>query len=249
MRDFQAMFGDLVIDALAWEVRLNGEVVDLTRTEFEILVVLASRPRQVISDQELTRAIWGDGWFGDENNLAVHVSKLRHKLGESGLRPRFIRTIRGVGYRFDPGPGFAVPMPGRASPCDALLVRHDAIDVRVDGQLRVKTIEPMDAPVLGHDPHRLLGRYFPVLDGDPWSHHDSARGAVRILIASGVREWTARHRVRRADGSRVWADCATCLQVDGDGELQELRFVLVESDSLDGGGGVSRISDIEPVRA
>ena len=96
MLDFQAEFGDLVIDGRAWEVYLNGELIDLTRTEFEILLFLASRPRRVVSDEELTRAVWGDGWFGDDNNLAVHVSKLRRKLGESGLQPRFIRTIRGV---------------------------------------------------------------------------------------------------------------------------------------------------------
>jgi DNA-binding response OmpR family regulator len=50
----------------------------------------------------LVRLVWGDGWFGDDNNVAVHVSKLRRKLGESGLHPRFIRTVRSVGYRFDP---------------------------------------------------------------------------------------------------------------------------------------------------
>jgi DNA-binding response OmpR family regulator len=102
MHEFQATFGNLVIDGLAWEVTLGGVVINLTRTEFEILTVLASRPRHVVTDDELVRLVWGDGWFGDDNNLAVHVSKLRRKLGESGLHPRFIRTVRGVGYRFDP---------------------------------------------------------------------------------------------------------------------------------------------------
>ena len=234
MPDLQAIFGDLVIDGPAWEVRLGGRVVDLTRTEFEILVALASRPRRVITNEEVVRAVWGDGWFGDENNLAVHVSKLRHKLGESGLRPRYIRTVRGVGYRFDPHPR---PVPGRGDAlatrehvCEGMLSAVGSIEVRTDGQLRVVSVEPVDAPVLGHDPGDLLGRYFPVVDGHPWGDHASALEAMDVLIASGVREWTARHVVLRADGTSVHADVATCIEVDGEGRLAELRFVLVERD-------------------
>lgn len=97
-------FQDLVIDVDAWEVLRHGAPVSLTKTEFLILVALASRPRRVVTADELTVQVWGDTWFGDDGNIAVHVSKLRHKLGESGLAPRYIRTIRGVGYRFDPAP-------------------------------------------------------------------------------------------------------------------------------------------------
>lgn len=56
-----------------------------------------------------------------------------------------------------------------------------------------------------------------------------------VLIASGVREWTARHVVLRADGTSVHADVATCIEVDGEGRLAELRFVLVERDEEGGG--------------
>ena len=93
--------GDLQIDRAAWEVRLRGLPVELTKTEFLVLVALAERPRRVVTRDELTRIVWGDGWFGDDGNVAVHVSKLRHKLGESGSTPRFIATVRGVGYRFE----------------------------------------------------------------------------------------------------------------------------------------------------
>ena len=243
MRDFQAAFEDLVIDGPAWEVRLCGTAIDLTRTEFEILLVLASQPRRVVTDDEIVAAVWGEGWFGDENNLAVHVSKLRHKLGESGLRPRFIRTVRGVGYRFDP---HASPVPGPRNVlathehvCEGMVSEVRSVEVRTDGQLRVVSVMPMDAPVLGHDPRDLLGRYFPFVDGHPWGDHASALEAVDVLIASGVREWTARHVVLRADGTSVHADVATCIKADEEGRLAELRVVLFERDDEAGGGGDS----------
>ena len=94
--------GELTIDIPAWEVRAGSRIVNLTKTEFELLVVLATSPRKVVTHDDLTRTVWGDGWFGDDGNLAVHISRLRRKLGESGLSQRLIRTIRGVGYRFNP---------------------------------------------------------------------------------------------------------------------------------------------------
>ena len=237
MHDFQATFGDLVIDGPAWEVRLGGAVVDLTRTEFQILLVLASRPRRVVTDDEVVRAVWGDGWFGDDNNLAVHVSKLRHKLGESGLRPRFIRTVRGVGYRFDPSVDADVAPVVPEPACERLRRHPNAVDVRTDGQLRVTSIRPEDALILGFEPRHLLGRYFPVVGEHPWDDHASALAGIEVLISSGVREWTARHVARRADGSLAQADVATCLTLDDDGRLAELHFVLVERGWDVGGGG------------
>lgn len=103
LADLQGMhFGDLIIDIPAWEVSLRGSPIALTRTEFRLLAALASRPRVVLSNEELTEILWGSNWYGDDNNLAVHVCKLRSRLGESGERPRYIRTVRGVGYRFEP---------------------------------------------------------------------------------------------------------------------------------------------------
>lgn len=253
MRDFRAVFGDLVIDVPAWEVTLGGRAIELTRTEFEILVALAARPRQVIADDDLVRAVWGDGWFGDDNNLAVHVSKLRRKLGESGLRPRYIRTIRGVGYRFEPGAerrGLPA-VPDRD--CDALSSRPEAVEVRTDDQLRVVSVQPEMAHVLGFDPLDLLGRYFPVVDGHPWDDHASALEGIQALISSGVRDWSARHVVRRADGTLAQADIATCIAVTGDGRLSQLRFVIVELsagvDGTSGGGGARRFADAAPLLA
>jgi DNA-binding winged helix-turn-helix (wHTH) protein len=228
IHNLQATYGELEINARAWEVRLGGAVIDLTRTEFEILALLASQPREVVPDEEITRQIWGDGWFGDDNNLAVHVSKLRHKLGESGSQPRYIRTVRGVGYRFEPGARHhqAADIPEPA--CEVLRRDPGAVDVLTDGRLRVVSVHPADTPVLGFAPGHLLGRYFGVIEQHPWDDHQSALGGIAVLISSGVREWTASHVVRRSDGSQVHADFATCLSVDDEGRLRQLHFVVVE---------------------
>jgi DNA-binding response OmpR family regulator len=76
--------------------------VTLTKTEFRLLAALAARPRVVLTDEELTAVLWGSNWYGDANNLAVHMCKLRARLGESGIRPRYIRSVSGVGRRFEP---------------------------------------------------------------------------------------------------------------------------------------------------
>lgn len=236
-RDTAWDFGDLVIDTGAWEVRLHGVPVDLTKTEFQILVTLASRPRRVVTNEDLTSLLWGEHWYGDDGNIAVHMSKLRHKLGESGLEQRHIRTIRGVGYRFEPHPGRDDAEWAESPAFNAMRSRAGAVEVQTDAQLRVTAIWPPDVPVLGWEPADLRGRYFPVSDDPTWMQQESALDALHVLIVSGVREWTARHRVRRADGSVGHADFVTRIEVDGDGHLSELRFAFVELHDLGPGGG------------
>ncbi|WP_256837846.1 response regulator transcription factor [Ornithinimicrobium faecis] len=94
--------GTLRIDVAAREVHLGDELVDLTRTEFEVLVALAARPRMVFSRRRLIDDVWGRDWVGDEHLVDVHIAHLRRKLGDSS-DPAFIRTVRGVGYRMGPG--------------------------------------------------------------------------------------------------------------------------------------------------
>lgn len=104
--------GPLTIDATAREVRLDGEPVTLTRTEFDLLDTLSSRPRQAFSRRQLIHAIWGKSWVGNENLVDVHIGNLRRKLGDDATRPRFIRTVRGFGYRL--GDCLAAPDDGAA---------------------------------------------------------------------------------------------------------------------------------------
>lgn len=95
--------GDLDVDLAAREVRLRGEFVLLTRTEFELLALLATNPHQVISRRQMVESVWDTAWTGDPHLVDVHIGRLRKKLSDDASSPRFIRTVRGVGYRMGGG--------------------------------------------------------------------------------------------------------------------------------------------------
>jgi DNA-binding response OmpR family regulator len=95
--------GRLRIDLEGREVHVDDDPVSLTRTEFDILAALASRPRAVFTRRALIEAVWGTGWVGDEHLVDVHVLHVRQKLGDSAAEQRFVRTVRGVGYRIGLG--------------------------------------------------------------------------------------------------------------------------------------------------
>ncbi|NNU27037.1 response regulator transcription factor [Isoptericola sediminis] len=90
--------GDVTVDPESRQVVVDGREVDLTRTEFDLLATMAARPRTAFSREQLMEAVWGPGWFGDEHVVDVHVGHLRRKLGDDPAVPRYIRTVRGVGY-------------------------------------------------------------------------------------------------------------------------------------------------------
>jgi len=96
-------FGTLSIDVVGREVRVAGELVDLTRTEFDVLAALAAHPGMVFTRGQLIEAVWGGVWMGDEHLVDVHIGHVRRKLGDDPSAPVFIRTVRGVGYRMGPG--------------------------------------------------------------------------------------------------------------------------------------------------
>jgi len=95
--------GRVVIDTDAREVYVDGVEVELTRLEFDLLETLTSRPRVVFTRTKLLELVWGPNWFGDDHVVDVHVSSLRRKIGDDGQSPRFIQTVRGVGYRIGDG--------------------------------------------------------------------------------------------------------------------------------------------------
>lgn len=99
----ERVFGDLRIDPDAREVTLAGQAVALTRTEFDILEMLSAHPRRVHSRAQIVEHVWGLGWIGDERVVDVHVAHLRAKLGDDSSTPRFIATVRGVGFRMVTG--------------------------------------------------------------------------------------------------------------------------------------------------
>ncbi|BDD80401.1 putative sensory transduction protein [Tsukamurella pulmonis] len=96
-------FGELTVDPLAREVTVGERVIDLTATEFDVLATLARSPNVAFSRSRLIEAIWGAGWVGDERLVDVHVGRVRRKLGDDAGDPRYVRTVRGVGYRMGPG--------------------------------------------------------------------------------------------------------------------------------------------------
>ena len=96
-------FGPLAVDVAAREAHLGGRAVELTRTEFDVLVALATRPKVVFTRRQLIDAVWGEGWVGDEHLVDVHIAHLRRKLDDDPNEGRFVRTVRGVGYRMGVG--------------------------------------------------------------------------------------------------------------------------------------------------
>jgi len=91
----------LRIDADSREVTVDGAPIELTKLEFDLLETLARSPRRTFTRTQLLHSVWGDDWYGDDHVIDVHVGNLRRKLGESASSPRHVRTVRGVGYRFE----------------------------------------------------------------------------------------------------------------------------------------------------
>lgn len=96
-------FGNLRVDVQGRDVWLGGELVALTRTEFDLLAALAERPRQAFTRRQLIDHVWGEAWVGDEHLVDVHIGHLRRKLGDDATEGRFVRTVRGIGYRMGTG--------------------------------------------------------------------------------------------------------------------------------------------------
>lgn len=96
-------FGALRIDRAGREVWLEEEPVALTRTEFDLLAALSERPKVVFTRRQLIERVWGPAWVGDEHLVDVHIGHLRRKLDDDAADSRFVRTVRGVGYRMGAG--------------------------------------------------------------------------------------------------------------------------------------------------
>src|SRR5215211_5125040 len=97
------VFGPLRIDVAGRQVFLDDKPVTLTRTEFDVLAALSSRPGVVFSRRQLLEAVWGESWVGDEHVVDVHVGHLRRKLTDDAAEQRYVVTVRGVGYRVGTG--------------------------------------------------------------------------------------------------------------------------------------------------
>ncbi|MCC6496146.1 MAG: response regulator transcription factor [Propionibacteriaceae bacterium] len=104
--DADLVIGELVIDPRGREVTIAGTEVSLSRKEFDILLVLASRVGVVVTKRELLAEVWQQPYGGADRTVDVHLSWLRRKLGETAARPRYLHSVRGVGVRLvNPGAG------------------------------------------------------------------------------------------------------------------------------------------------
>jgi two-component system, OmpR family, response regulator RegX3 len=92
--------GEVRLDPDRREVTKGGETVDLSRKEFELLQLLMQNAGAVIKRERLIDEVWDMNWFGSTKTLDVHVSGLRKKLGDDSSEPRYVHTVRGVGFRF-----------------------------------------------------------------------------------------------------------------------------------------------------
>jgi DNA-binding response OmpR family regulator len=96
-------FGHLTIDTSSREVRVGDEPVEMTLKEFNLLSFLASSPRQVFSREQLLDQVWGSSSaWQDDNTVTEHIRRVRRKIESSGGSGSWIRTVRGVGYSFEP---------------------------------------------------------------------------------------------------------------------------------------------------
>jgi len=92
---------DLAIDKNKHSVKLKGNEISLTPLEFAILLLLASRPGQVFSSEQIYESVWKEPYGYSDNTVMVHIRNLREKLEETPREPQYIKTVWGVGYKID----------------------------------------------------------------------------------------------------------------------------------------------------
>jgi DNA-binding response OmpR family regulator len=99
----ERVFGALRIDPLGRRVWLDGQEIELSRIEYDVLDALSERPRITLRRDQLLDRVWGNDWFGDDHVIDVHLSNLRRKLGDDPRHARYVCTVRGYGFRMGDG--------------------------------------------------------------------------------------------------------------------------------------------------
>ncbi|MEK9721312.1 MAG: response regulator transcription factor [Quisquiliibacterium sp.] len=99
-RDERIRVGEIEIDTASREVRLRGRAIALTAKEFELLTYFARNPGRAFTRLQLLDAVWGTNFEGYEHNVNTHINRLRGKIEIDPAEPRYVLTVRGVGYKF-----------------------------------------------------------------------------------------------------------------------------------------------------
>ena len=95
--------GELVLNTSDYSVMKNGEKIELTAKEFEILKLFMKNPKKVYTKEQIYSQIWNDAYLGDENAVNVHISRLRNKIEDNPRDPKYVMTVWGIGYKLGEG--------------------------------------------------------------------------------------------------------------------------------------------------
>jgi DNA-binding winged helix-turn-helix (wHTH) protein len=224
--------GNLRVDPALRLVQVNEKPVNLTRTEFALLMYLIDNEDKVVSAGELLKELWASDWLADTSNLQVHISRLRSKLQESARDQRHILTVHGVGYRFasDRDPSSVPARSGLAQ--GALEPDVDKGQRRVqlmyDEELFLRDIQPREE-FLGWEADDLLNTQFLATGGDP----NQALSAAVHMISTGVLHFSTQLPVRLSNGRTRTVPVQTTLFTDALGRFTGSR---VEFDLSEEGG-------------
>ena len=90
-------FKNIVLNRSTYEVKLDNQIIDLTKTEFQLLAYMLENKNQVLTREQILNAVWGYDYYGDSNVVDVYIRYLRNKLND-GINEKYISTIRGTGF-------------------------------------------------------------------------------------------------------------------------------------------------------
>ena len=174
----------LTISEESREVHLGGELIELTRTEFNLLSILYRNPRRVLTPEVLLASLWDSDCVTDSHPLEVYIHRLRYKLGESGRYPRFIHNVRGVGYRFEPQPEAD---------------KHRA-HLRYDSRAVLCSVETTESNLWGWDIQEIVSTRFIPTRLSIFRNKQFVNLLNRICEAAGIEDLKLSPTVTRQDG-------------------------------------------------
>lgn len=203
----------LILDREGREVWLDGHLIDLTRTEFDVVAMLMDHPRQVLSSGQLLEGLWHSAHVSDSGAIETYVSRIRKKLGESSRSPRFLHTVRGVGYKYVPQ-------------SHAQVERRTAI---YDNTGILVAVEPDSEPLLGWALDEIIGTRF-IPTAHPLVRNPVVVGLInRMAEHAGLQWFSLSQEVLDQSGERRQVD-VTCSFLFDDDRPSHLRAEFVIRD-------------------
>ena len=208
-RRYALEFDGLRIECGARRVLLDGVALALTKTEFDLLIILAESAHSVVTGNAIADRLWGTKWLGDGHAVEVQVSRLRKKLQDTHANPRFITTVRGAGYRFDGQP-------------------RPLVTITYGVDLHILAIDPSDRPFLGWDPQDLIGKFILLAAGVSASiTKEEVLEILRLRMKVGPRNYETTVDVWCADGSVIAKRVRYEIFSDEHGEFAGARTTIL----------------------